>query len=582
MLASWTLNQIVNQLDTGYHWLAPAILYKFPSSATEIFAPNGEADTFQALNPTQKDFARLAFATWNDLIAKPIAEVSQWSQIGLANSTTETEFAHAYFPTRSSIWFNTDAEVLQRPVIGDYGFETFIHEIGHALGLDHMGAYNGEGEWSASCFQDSSVYSVMSYFGPEHNAGENLVAWADWSVDGVTYSPQTPMLHDVYAIQSIYGASTKTRTADTTYGFNTNITGSLASLYDFSLNTHPILTLYDSSGIDLLDLSGWSSVSDINLNPGSYSSCNEMTNNLCVAFGCDIENLTTGGGNDRLQGNALNNRLLAGAGNDLLSGGLGNNFIDGGIGTDTATYGLNVSNYRIYFDGTSLRVDANESSPSTQDTLSQIETLQFENTLFTTSFSSETTADPVARFNGLYTNTQVEVYNDNFTVTNNGTGEHTITVYQDINRIEFSDLTAAADLGEGESTGIVYRLYLTVLGRNPENDPTGCGFWVNRLDEQRINTEQLVQWFLNSEEFVTRFGASTSSNQSFVNQLYLNLLKRDGHTDSGFTFWQSVLDSNSANRAQVVVGFMESPENLGNAAELIGTHATFKTWVGDA
>lgn len=64
------------------------------------------------------------------------------------------------------------------------------------------------------------------------------------------------MLNDVMAIQAISGASTTTRTGDTVYGFSCNITGTLASLYDFSVNKSPILTIFDSGGTDTLNFSG--------------------------------------------------------------------------------------------------------------------------------------------------------------------------------------------------------------------------------------------------------------------------------------------------------------------------------------
>ena len=39
-------------------------------------------------------------------------------------------------------------------------FQTYVHEIGHALGLDHMGNYNGNGNWTPSSFQDLSLIHI--------------------------------------------------------------------------------------------------------------------------------------------------------------------------------------------------------------------------------------------------------------------------------------------------------------------------------------------------------------------------------------------------------------------------------------
>lgn len=153
-----------------------------------------------------------------------------------------------------------------------------------------------------------------------------------------------------------------------------------------------------------------------------------------------------------------------------------------------------------------------------------------------------------------------------------------IDTFVNIERLQFADKVVGLDVEKYGNTGEVYRLYLSVLGRKPE--PVGCGFWIDKLDRGVLSAEQMVGSFLNSTEFVTRFGGTTNTNESFVNLLYLNLLGRDGHSDSGFSFWLNVLDKNVASREQVVVGFMESPENIANAAPLIGDTPTYQQWVG--
>ncbi len=55
-------------------------------------------------------------------------------------------------------------------------------------------------------------------------------------------------------------------------------------------------------------------------------------------IGTDVENITGGGGNDRLTGTAGVNLLNGGAGNDVLDGGLGADLLIGGSGADTADY----------------------------------------------------------------------------------------------------------------------------------------------------------------------------------------------------------------------------------------------------
>jgi serralysin len=68
-----------------------------------------------------------------------------------------------------------------------------------------------------------------------------------------------------------------------------------------------------------------------------------MTNNISIAYSCDIENAVGGGGADVISGNALANRLVGGAGNDaiyalsgndIVIGGVGDDLVDGGDGSD--------------------------------------------------------------------------------------------------------------------------------------------------------------------------------------------------------------------------------------------------------
>jgi serralysin len=81
--------------------------------------------------------------------------------------------------------------------------------------------------------------------------------------------PQTPLVHDILAIQSKYGADPTTRAGDTVYGWNSNA-GNL--VYDFSQNLFPYLAIYDAGGNDTIDMSGANASVFIDLAPGSFSS----------------------------------------------------------------------------------------------------------------------------------------------------------------------------------------------------------------------------------------------------------------------------------------------------------------------
>jgi len=392
MASNWSLNEVLAQLNSGRKWSSSTISYTFPTTASGMFS-QGEAAGFRAVSGAQQTLLTLAMATWDELIPQGFAPGALGSShLEFGYTSTGIGYAHAYYPTNGSIYFNATESSLINTAVGQYGFQTYIHEIGHALGLNHMGDYNGDGNWSPSSYQDSVVLSVMSYFGPR-SAAPNYsaeVMQADWvGSDGRIHSPSTPMVNDVLAIQTIYGASTTTRAGDTVYGFNTNAGGPTGTLYDFIVNPFPVLTLFDSGGFDTLDLSGWSSPARIDLRAGAYSSANEMTNNIAIAYSSVIEAAAGGGGNDEIIGNAAGNRLVGHAGNDSLSGldgddvldgGPGNDQLDGGAGNDTAVFAGTFSSYTIGVTGNSVTLT---SSASGSDRAVGVESFQFSDVLRT-------------------------------------------------------------------------------------------------------------------------------------------------------------------------------------------------------
>lgn len=360
MPAVWTQSQIVNNLlRSGAFWSGSTITYGFPTSVPN-WATGTESTGFSSLSAAQKAAATLAIGMWDDLISQGLVLTTASPQITVQNGydASNSYFAYSYFPGAQSygagaIFLNNHynsaygTNDLVTPKIGNWGFLTYLHEMGHAFGLEHPGNYNGGSPtYAANALysHDSIEYSVMSYFAAS-NTG------ADWQAsDNKFYYPQTLMIDDVAAIQQKYGADLTTRAGDTVYGFNSNITGASAVIYDFTQNSHPIMTLWDSSGNDTLDLSGFATNSRIDLHAGTSSDADAMTNNIWIAYNCNIENAVGGAGNDVITGNDLNNILNGGTGNDILIGGAGADTILGGVGTDTAVYSGLLSAYVFAYE----------------------------------------------------------------------------------------------------------------------------------------------------------------------------------------------------------------------------------------
>ncbi|MCC6887185.1 MAG: M10 family metallopeptidase C-terminal domain-containing protein [Hyphomicrobiales bacterium] len=332
----WTDSQIISQLDSGLHWSGSSLTFGFPANAN--WFPYAEKNGFSEFSAAQKSAATLAVKLWDDLMAPDFTQAANGStaHIKFSNTTTDIGYAHAYFPGgwagAGSVWLNpaygdnSGTNNLVNPTVGKWGFQAYVHEIGHALGINHPGTYNGGAptyDANALYAQDSLQYTVMSYF-TANNTG------ADWvASDGRSYYAQTPMLHDVMTIQAMYGVETTTRSGDTTYGFNSSAD---VWVYNFSQNLHPIVCIYDAGGTDTLDLSGWSYSAVINLAPGSYSHCDMMTYNVSIAYNTWIENAVGGAGADTLVGSTIANSLDGRAGSDTLTGAGGNDIFVYGVG----------------------------------------------------------------------------------------------------------------------------------------------------------------------------------------------------------------------------------------------------------
>jgi len=344
-----SVDQAIYQLTTQWvgaegttrTWNKSVVYYSMPDTVPSY--TSGEASGFRPMTAVQKDAARLSFELWDDLMAISLVEnTSASADITFAYSSTTSgggTYASSwlsgsspnYSLTRGRIWLNSSWSTHDQDsdmVYGGYGYITYIHEVGHTLGLSHPGTYNGTATWSqAEYWQDTRQYTVMSYF----DADENGSGVDHYGQDGKWKYASTPMLHDVAAIQAKYGADMTTRTGDTTYGFNFTAD---KSVFDFTINKDPIICIWDAGGSDTLDVSGYSTNQRISLIAGTYSDIGHMTQNVAIAFNCVIENAVGGSGSDSITGNDAANNLKGNGGADTLIGGLGADTLDGGAGND--------------------------------------------------------------------------------------------------------------------------------------------------------------------------------------------------------------------------------------------------------
>ena len=338
-----------------FAWTTPGapITYSFRSASTDT--------AFARFTPAQIAAADAAIQLWSDVAnvsflrvgagATGEAAYSDNATIRFHGLTSSPSYAFAYYPgsraasdISGDVFLNVSHASLNDMSLGNYGFLTMMHEIGHAIGLSHPGAYNaGSGgpityAGSAEYAEDTRQYSLMSYFDASEGGASH----------GSRYG-STPLLHDIAAIQSLYGANAATRAGDTVYGFGSNADRS--SFHIASAVQTAVFAIWDGGGNDTLNLSGYAQASRINLASDSFSDAGGLTRNIAIAQGALIENAVGGSGADAIAGNLVANVLRGGAGNDVLTGlagddrlfgDAGNDTLDGGDGGDVLSGGLGI------------------------------------------------------------------------------------------------------------------------------------------------------------------------------------------------------------------------------------------------
>jgi TorA maturation chaperone TorD len=126
-------------------------------------------------------------------------------------------------------------------------------------------------------------------------------------------------------------------------------------------------------------------------------------------------------------------------------------------------------------------------------------------------------------------------------------------IYASIEQVDFID--GRMVFSQEEEIAQVYRLYDAAFNRMPEQ--AGLNFHTAALYRGTALT-QVAGDFATSAEFIQRYGANLS-DQGFVEQLYRNVLSREGDA-AGVQAWTGALASGTS-RADVLVGFSESAEH---------------------
>ena len=350
----------------GWHWEDAAAA---PGDPVVI---NYYLDTYQgkAWSATERDAIGRAFDTWSNVANITFVEVANSASAQLIERlVTEAKLPgtlgeHGTPDSAASTgdydgslllgaygqsygYFNYQAFSAGGFISGGYDFVTFVHELGHGIGLAHPHddgggsglfpgvSYNDSGDFGSNNL-NQGIYTVMSY-------NDGWAAVQNPTGHGYTrYGFQTgPMAFDIAAIQYLYGGTTS-HTGDDVYVLPGSFTPGTGWTCLWDTGGTDEIAYYGnlSARIDLraatLDntATGGGVVSFAQEAQGKYL----IPGGYTIANGVIIENARGGNGNDTITGNEYANVLSGSAGNDVLRGLGGSDTYDGGSGSDTAAF----------------------------------------------------------------------------------------------------------------------------------------------------------------------------------------------------------------------------------------------------
>ncbi|SFL04830.1 Peptidase M10 serralysin C terminal [Nitrosomonas aestuarii] len=347
-LASLTDSNSVNSLILGFRWKNPVISFSFPDNDARW-----SADPFTGYGPGEEpwsaSYTPLSFSNQSDFLIA----LQQWENVANIdfnfidesdNSVGDIRIAYtevreldnaeawAYLPANGvwsgDIWINKSGNsAVNEWTRGDFSFLTVLHEIGHALGLQHP--FEGS---SFSIAEDTMSATIMSYSALPGN--QNSI---------FDFYPTTPMPLDIKAIQHLYGANQAFHIGN--------------DIYHYTDDSTYHQTIWDSAGTDSISYTGTQAAFiQLEESQGSYIGHSihatsrldsAIVPNIWIAYDTVIENASGGQNNDVLFGNQYDNSLSGNDGNDTFMGLEGNDIIMGGAGIDEALFDGKLSDYTI-------------------------------------------------------------------------------------------------------------------------------------------------------------------------------------------------------------------------------------------
>ena len=625
-------SNLIDDLLARYQWNEDQISFGFTKTASDYDSDYGRGETengYRALSSIQKAAVVDAIESWDELINLQLVHMDDGAEADVrvaSSSMPKTAWAYTpgYANEAGDVWFGTSRGYFNRPDDGNYAKLTFMHELGHALGLSHPHDNSLNGAEQAESSTLSGIDICPCCGGSVHQNGEHLSAGTSLtlseengyfgaaantysSMDAMSYSimsyssyvndgksgytngtwdyAQTPMMRDIAAVQYLYGANYETRSDNTLYSWDASTgekfingvgqgTGGGHTVYE---------TIWDGNGQDTYDLSNFTSDLVIDLSPGGWTNFgnsqiadlgrgHEAPGNVANALLFEgnaqslIENAIGGSGDDAITGNDAQNVLVGGLGDDTISCVGNNNILCGGSLEDELSL-LGISS-----DATLQSHSAHQNGDDGDDLLIGAGGNDI--------FIAGSGADSIKGNGGTDTLVLDHMLAD---IEIGASDEDLVCRYEggEITATDISYLVTQDGIFKILDTGLVdvtaqkdsiSMLYTIGLGR--EADPAGLAYWL-RVMQDGSSINDIASSVISSDEFegyLAKQGINDSND--FVRSLYQNVLGREGD-ETGINYWVTSLD-NGLGRADVLAAFTTSDERqtsinmpaMGQSAEM--------------
>ncbi|MCT7951973.1 M10 family metallopeptidase C-terminal domain-containing protein [Ancylothrix sp. C2] len=348
------------------------LTYSFVTTASSFLYAGTESAVGEVSDPIKQN-VRQIMQRYQEVLPFNIVEVPDRppsvGQIRIMfseGSGNANFYAYAYIPGEEiggdihlsrNYESNSDQAFSSGP--GTFGYESLVHEIGHALGLKHPNNYTGLPSEQLPN-EATDVGPFLSF--PKDNNSNTVMSY---NFGGAGAS--SPMPYDVRALQILYGSTGTVNNGDTVHQFNSNTFLGIKQ------------TLWDSGGIDALDFARLPTTESyyFDMNEGGRLTTTSALNGATyiaygdpsgatypadlfatiIGYGVTIENLYASPTNDIVLGNNQSNIILGLGGADRLTGARRADLLTGGPGVDTFIYspgdgGLNVWDADVITDFT--------------------------------------------------------------------------------------------------------------------------------------------------------------------------------------------------------------------------------------